>query len=37
MALNNTLQKSQAWASTLQSQVRMDSFIGMQIADTKFE
>lgn len=37
MATNNTLQKSQKWASVLQSQVRMDSFIGMQIADTKFE
>lgn len=37
MANNNTLQKSQAWASTLQSQIRMDSFIGMKIADTKFE
>lgn len=37
MAINNTLQKSQAWASTLQSQIRMDSFIGMQIADTRFE
>ena len=37
MAINNTLQKSQKWASVLQSQVRLDSFIGMQIADTKFE
>ena len=37
MALNNTLQKSQQWASVLQSQVKMDSFIGMKIADTKFE
>ncbi len=37
MAINNTLQKSEAWASMLQSQVRMDSFIWMMIADTKFE
>ena len=37
MALNNTLQKSQSWASVLQSQIRMDSFIWMKIADTKFE
>lgn len=37
MASNNTLQKSQKWASVLQSQVRLNSFIGMQIADTKFE
>lgn len=37
MALNNTLQKSQKWSSVLQSQIRMDSFIGMKIADTKFE
>lgn len=37
MAINNTLQKSQEWSSVLQSQVKMDSFIWMQIADTKFE
>lgn len=37
MAVNNTLQKSQKWASVLQSQVRLDSFIGMKIANTKFE
>ena len=37
MWVNNTLQKSEKWASVLQSQVRMGSFIGMKIADTKFE
>lgn len=37
MSLDNTLQKSQKWASVLQSQVRNDSFIGMMIANTKFE
>ena len=37
MAVNNTLVRSEAWASMLQSQVRMDSFIWMMIADTKFE
>lgn len=37
MAVDNTLIKSQKWASVLQSQVRMDSFIWMKIADTKFE
>lgn len=37
MALNNTLQKSQAWASFLQTQIRMGTFIWMMIADTKFE
>lgn len=37
MALDNTLQKAQKWASTLQSQVRLDSFIGMMIANTRFE
>ena len=37
MALDNTLIKSEKWASVLQSQIRMNSFIWMQIADTKFE
>lgn len=37
MWVNNTLQKSQAWASMFQSQVRMWTFIWMMIADTKFE
>lgn len=37
MWVNNTLQKSEAWAGVLQSQVRMGSFIWMKIADTKFE
>ncbi len=37
MAVDNNLQKSQKWASVLQSQIRMDSFIGMKIANTKFE
>jgi len=37
MWVNNTLQKSQKWASVLQSQVRMGSFIWMKIANTKFE
>lgn len=37
MWVNNTLEKAQKWASVLQSQVRMDSFIGMKIANTKFE
>ena len=36
MAVDNNLQKSQKWASVLQSQIRMDSFIGMKIANTKF-
>ena len=37
MAVDNTLIKSEKWASVLQSQIRMNSFIWMMIADTKFE
>lgn len=37
MAADNTLQKSQKWASVFQSQIRMGTFIWMKIADTKFE